>query len=329
MTKRKKSAKRVKRKGPIRRLWGFCKVFLLLGTIGAIAGGIWYIQQDEATQRDAQGRAITALDWLVELDQTNRQTDDALNWIIQNIPASRGVVISVGDVEGADRYTFAGIPVSGRPLKILENRGYIVGYDEELRNPAWVAYRLEYNPGGQTAERPHGFDTDTRTRSRVEHSDYTNTGYDRGHMAPNYALGVVFGAEAQTETFLMSNIVPQLPDLNRGPWKDFEQTVAREYLERCEEIWVITGPLYSEPAKRLASGVAVPVAFFKILVDVIPGGSARALALVMPQKVGDEGLDEFLVSIDDIEGASALDFLSLLEDGAEDRLESARAARAW
>jgi endonuclease G len=247
---------------------------LLLVVLAAIGGGIWYTQQDTSKQRQAQERAIAALDWLAERDETDRAADDFLNWVVRQIPASRGVIVSVGNIEGSDRYTFAGVPVGDRPLKILENEGYLVGYDEVRQNPAWVAYKLEYRRGGQTAERPTGFETDTRTRARVEHSDYTNSGFDRGHMAPNYAIGMSYGEAAQTETFLMSNIVPQTPDLNRGPWKTVEQLIANDYLREGQELWVITGPIYGESVIELDSGVMVPTAFFKIVVDDV-GGAGR------------------------------------------------------
>ncbi len=55
---------------------------------------------------------------------------------------------------------------------------------------------------------------DTLTIAKVTHNDYTHSGYDRGHMAPNYAIATRYGQEAQKETFLMSNIVPQLGNLN-------------------------------------------------------------------------------------------------------------------
>lgn len=148
-------------------------------------------------------------------------------------------------------------------------------------------------------------------------------------MAPNYVIGVVYGAQAQEETFLMSNIVPQLPDLNRGPWKDLEQMIAKEYLPECEEIWVITGPIYSEPVSRLRSGVAVPMAFFKILVDVTPRNQTRVLTVVMPQNIDGDELNAYLVSVDDVEAATGLDFLSLLDDAVEDQLEASRASRLW
>ncbi|MDQ8195685.1 hypothetical protein QEH59_14720 [Coraliomargarita sp. SDUM461004] len=49
-----------------------------------------------------------------------------------------------------------------RLLKIVENKGYLVGYDEERMNPAWVAYRLKYSSAGRTAERPDGFEADLK-----------------------------------------------------------------------------------------------------------------------------------------------------------------------
>ncbi len=329
MARRKTSGKRGKNKGVIRKLWGYSKLLVLLIVLGAIGGGIWYTQQDEDTQRQAQEKTIESLDWLIERDATDRATDDFLNWIISQIPASRGVVVSVGNIEGADRYTFAGVPVGTRPLKILENEGYLVGYDEERQNPAWVAYKLKYQRGGQTAERPDGFEVDLRTRAKVEHHDYTNSGFDRGHMAPNYSIGMVFGETAQIETFLMSNIVPQTPDLNRGPWKEVEQLIANDYLREYKELWVITGPIYEEPIGKLDSGVTVPIAFFKIVVDEIDG-MGRLIAWVMPQTAGgNASLNSYLVSVDDIEAVTGLDFLTLLNDASEGHLEAVKPVRMW
>jgi len=291
--------------------------------------GVWYSQQNEATQSHSQEQVLVALDWLIERDETKKETDEVLRWIAQQIPASQGIVVSVGNIEGADRYTFAGVPVGDRPLKVLKNKGYIVGYDEALMNPAWVAYRLEYDSSGSTVDRPHGFETDSRTRARVDHHDYTNTGYDRGHMAPNYAIGGAYGAKGQIETFLMSNIVPQMPDLNRGPWKELEQRIANEYLDESRELWVITGPIYDESNLQLRSGVAVPSSFFKIVVDVVDDEKVRVLAFVMPQDVADASLRGYLTSVDAVEAETGLDFFSVLDDAVEDQLEGGRAGRVW
>jgi endonuclease G len=314
----------------IGRLWRNCKLLLLLGAIAAIVYGFWYVKQNEATQRRAQERAIVVLDWLIELKQTNRDTDAVLHWVIRKMPASLGNVITVGDVVGGDRYTFAGVPIGARPVKLLSNGGYMVGYDETMRNPAWVAYHLERGEGAATSERPETFDVDRRTRARVDHYDYSNSGYDRGHMAPNYAIDAVFGEREQKETFLMSNIVPQRPELNQGPWKEFEQVVANRYLKDYQELWVITGPIYREPIQHLSCGVAIPAAFYKIVVDVVEPTGVRALALVLEQDVADSSkMSRHLVTIDEVEVATGLDFLSLLEDSAEAALEADLPKRLW
>ncbi|WP_308984744.1 DNA/RNA non-specific endonuclease [Thalassobacterium sedimentorum] len=288
------------------------------------------MKQDEATQRRSQERLIVGLDWLIELKQTNRDMDAVLNWVIQQMPASLGNVITVGDVEGADRYTFAGVPIGARPVKLLQNQGYMVGYDETLRNPAWVAYHLKRGDRSAASERLETFETDRRTRARVRHGDYSHSGYDRGHMAPNYAIDSVFGERAQQETFLMSNIVPQRPELNQGPWKEFEQVVANRYLKDYQEVWVITGPVYREPIQRLVSGVAIPSAFFKVIIDVVEPTGVRALALILDQEVTNSTkLSQHLVTIDAVEAATGLDLLSLLDDTAESSLEADLAKRLW
>lgn len=297
MVTRRKMKRRL---GLIARLWKNCKLLLLLAVVAAIAYGVWYANQDETTQRRSQEQIIVGLDWLIELKQTNRDMDAALRWVIQQMPASLGNVITVGDVEGADRDTFAGAPIRATPVKLLQNQAYMVGYDEARRNPAWVAYHLKSGESGTTSERPEMFVMDSRTRARIDHFDYSNSGYDRGHMAPNYAIDLVYGAQAQKETFLMSNIVPQQPELNQGPWKGIEKIVVNRYLKDYHELWVIAGPIYQEPVQRLQSGVVIPAAFFKVIVDVVDPTGVRALALIMEQDVSDSTkMSRHLVTIDE------------------------------
>ncbi len=70
---------------------------------------------------------------------------------------------------------------------MLTTIGYLSGYCEAHRNPAWVGFSISSITVGSTAKRPSKFLTDTRAASRINHEDYSNSGYDRGHMAPNYA----------------------------------------------------------------------------------------------------------------------------------------------
>ena len=226
-------------------------------------------------------------------------------------------------------YIYAGLPKTNENLRLLTNKAYLVGYSETRKNPAWVAYRVFKVENPQTHARPSRFKTDERTLSKVNHEDYTNTGYDRGHMAPNYAIDICYGKDAQLETFLMSNICPQKPMLNQQVWEHLESTEARDDANRFEEIWVITGPIFDEQTEKFASGVEVPDAFFKILLDE-QNGKPKMLAFIIPQGVkGNEVLKGFLVSVDKIEALTGFDFFTELNDQLEENLESATPTEMW
>ena len=109
-------------------------------------------------------------------------------------------------------------------LTILANKGFVVGYDQKRLNPAWVAYKVfQIAPDSVSPKRPSHFEEDERLTVQVSHEDYTHSGYDRGHMAPNYAIATRYGKKAQLQTFLTSNITPQKHTLNDGIWKKNRQ----------------------------------------------------------------------------------------------------------
>jgi len=230
------------------------------------------------------------------------------------------------------RYVYAGNP---RPMPsfpyqthVLTNIGYVVGYSETRKDPVWVGYRLFKVSNLQAPKRPDQFIMDARTRSRVSSGDYTGSGYDRGHMAPNYAIAVCYGKDAQLQTFLMSNIIPQRSKLNRGIWNNLEQMEIRKYAQELEEIWVLTGGIF-EGNEHLASGVNVPSACYKIIVDEL-NGNPRILAFIIGQNInGTESFNNFLTSVDKIELKTGLDFLSNLPDDLEDKIEAQVVDRLW
>lgn len=240
------------------------------------------------------------------------------------------------DQSHRDDYAYAGPPsqvqrVFGR-IKVLENRGYMVGYSESMKNPLWVTYRIFDVPNldrRSIGPRQSRFDVDRRTRARVAHEDYTHSGYDRGHLAPNYGIASRYGREAQLETFLMSNIIPQNPDVNRYIWKDLELRVAKRYGRYFREVWVITGPVFQGEMKKLDSDVPIPSAYYKIIVDE-NNGELRALAFLVPRRCPPyTRIKSCLVSIDALEAVTDLDFFPELPDDMEAELEAATASRLW
>ena len=239
---------------------------------------------------------------------------------------------ATGSVSIFSRHSYGGLPDArdyGHPVIVLTNIGYLSGYCEARRNPAWVSFSIGNISVGSTAKRQSKFLIDTRTASRVRHEDFTNSGYDRGHMAPNYAIATRYGQEAQRETFLMSNISPQAPDLNRIWWRVLEEKEANDFAVQLERVWVVTGPVFAGDVKKLPSGVDVPTAFYRIILDE-ENGLPRVLAFIAHQTAtGREPLAQFLTSVREIERQTGLDFFPELPKDMQERMESAKAERLW
>lgn len=230
------------------------------------------------------------------------------------------------------RYIYAGnprpMPTFQYQIHVLTNIGYVAGYCENRKDPVWVGYRLFKVNNLQAPKRPERFMMDARTSARVTSTDYTGSGYDRGHMAPNYAIAICYGQAAQLQTFLMSNIIPQRSKLNRGIWNNLEQMEIRNYAQQLEEIWVLTGGIF-DGTNHLTSGVNIPSACYKILVDE-QNGTPRVLAFIIGQNInGTEDFTSFLTSVDHVEQKTGLDFMSELPDDIENNIEAQVAQKTW
>ena len=217
-------------------------------------------------------------------------------------------------------------------LRTLHNLAYTVGYCDALDNPAWVGYRVfDVKGNPRPPRRPEGFFVDTRTAARVEPGDYSSSGYDRGHMAPNFAIGTRFGPAAQEETFKMSNVCPQRHRLNAGLWKDLELKIADNYTGRYGQIWVVDGPIFGplDRLQKLRDKVPIPEAFYMIVIQQHEGG-VRAEGFIMDQDLPASGsLDPYLVSIREIERRTGLEFFPKLERAAQAQLEDAAPSSVW
>jgi endonuclease G len=182
-------------------------------------------------------------------------------------------------------------------------------------------------------KRPNRFETDWRGINRVSHDSFKKSGYDRGHMAPNYAMSHLYGREGQADSFLMTNITPQKAKLNQQLWQRLEETEIKHFAKVFGKVWVVTGPVFSGTVERLSSDwtVEIPDAFFKIYItEAAPGKPPMALAFLVPQTVnGHEPLTQFVTSIDNIEMQTGIDFFAGLDDRTEARVEAAIEPQPW
>lgn len=219
-------------------------------------------------------------------------------------------------------------------FRILRNHGFILGYSDLRGNPLWVEYALiPADENIPPLKRPNRFEADWRSINRVSHESYQKSGYDRGHMAPNYAMSHLYGREGQVDSFLMSNVTPQKAKLNQQLWQHLEETEIKHFAKIFGKVWVITGPVFSGGVERLSSDwlVEIPDAFYKIYItEAAPGKAPVALAFLVPQTVnGKEPLAQFVTSIDAIEAQTGLDFFAQLDDRTEAALEAAVLPQAW
>lgn len=234
------------------------------------------------------------------------------------------------DVDWTDRLT----------QRVFRNDAYMTGYSEKLGNPIWVTYKVLEKPDfSPRLPRPNYFKSDWRSTRCwlvlpcVEHEDFTETGYDRGHLAPNHVIASRYGQQAQHQTFLLTNISPQTPNLNRRAWQRLEHISANHFAERYAPFTVITGPIFDKKPKHLPGYkyIAIPSAFYKIFVrEDKQGGAPKVLAFIMPQEAkGNEDLTDFLVSIREVEEQTGIDFLHELDDGVEAYVETLIDPQSW
>lgn len=320
---RRRSSARSTRPSAWRRTRAFLVANLVLW--GVIGG--WYLFQPRERQQEVArlvGNAIGGRKQVTAFD---------VAWDLWQLYGSRDYVEGVAP--GDRTHLYGGVPIAppgvheGGPVRVLTNTGYVVGYSDALGNPLWAAYRIADSEPAPAPPRPDDFVVDVRTAARIEPGDYARSGYDRGHLAPNFAIATRYGQRAQEETFLMSNITPQKHGLNAGLWKQLEQRIATSYPARFGEVWVIAGPVFPARPEKLRRRVAVPEACYMIILDE-SGGRVRAQAFLFPQDIpAGATLADYLVSIDEIERRTGLDFLSELPDPAEDALEAHRVERVW
>ena len=137
-----------------------------------------------------------------------------------------------------------------------------------------------------------------------------------------------FSKEAHDETFLTSNISPQEHNFNAGVWNRLEQKV-RYWARKNDGVFVITGGVLTKGLETIGDeDVAVPNQFYKVILDNTKG-DIKVLAFLMKHEDSDLPLYKFVVSVDEVETLTGIDFFPQLEDSFEDKLEASNSYKSW
>ncbi|HOM59767.1 MAG TPA: DNA/RNA non-specific endonuclease [Kiritimatiellia bacterium] len=311
------------------RLANHCVRWIGLLLVLTVLATNWYVHQPRYWQQvQAQYLPPPLAEWVARIGNASADLTDALGL------TGRDVEVPYPTPLPSSTVTCAGLPKrTGEPapaeITVLHKTGFVVGYSPALRHPLWAAYRTYPKAYAELPPRPSGFKPDPQAKRSPQHKEYTKSGYDRGHLVPNLAIASRYGKAAQLETFLTSNICPQRPSLNRGPWYELEYRISEIWPKNIGTVWVITGAIPSPDGKRLHSGIGIPTAFYQI-VAAQRGERLTAFAVYMPQTLRRRAYARStLVSIDELERITGLDFLAELPDDVETALEAATPTRLW
>ncbi len=215
---------------------------------------------------------------------------------------------------------------------IIVRPQYTLSYNHIKGVPNWVSYNLDMHWIGDQERYDGKFVKDTvlPLEWQISHDDYTNSGYDRGHMVMSKQR--TKNEEDNYSTFYMTNVIPQTPDLNRILWLSLEKYCNKLAVVNDKELYVITGGIFhSDTTLNNARKVAIPDSCFKIIIvmnkdeglDQI-NETTETISVVMPNafEINDKNWKNYSTSIDAIEYSTGYDFLSNIPDELENKIES-------
>jgi endonuclease G len=220
---------------------------------------------------------------------------------------------------------------------LIDKKYYVISYSSARATPNWVSWHLDETNIGTTSRQdnfaaflglPTGY-------YQVQSNSYSGSGFDRGHNCPS--ADRTSSVEANSSTFLMTNMIPQAPQNNQRAWADLE-TYLRGEVKKGYEVYTIMGS-YGKGgtgsngyAETINNGkVTVPKRVWKIAI-ILPIGNSdllrtnadtRILAVDTPNENAlDTDWKKHITTVDLIEKATGYDFLSKLSADLQKKLQA-------
>ena len=246
---------------------------------------------------------------------------------------------STGGIETIDSDVAQLLPSRVGNNQIVRHKAFVLSYNDSHEQADWVFYKLTREMVTGAATRNTDFVEDKAVSSGTATThDYSRTGFDRGHLCPS--ADIRNDEDAHDETYLMSNMSPQLHEFNAGIWNDLEMQT-RSWAKKKGEVYVVVGPILKggldkieqykkgkqETARSHYNGVSVPKEFYKIIYS--PKGEGRMIAYRLENKEypENENPNKYCVSVDAIEKETGIDFFPGVPNEAE--LEKRVGGTSW
>lgn len=248
--------------------------------------------------------------------------------------SAQKILFDAGDSLSKVNYHY-GLPISSKNADnyLIFRSQYALSYDTLKSTANWVAWNLNKGWIGETERYKGQFITDTVipiNYHRAKHKDYTNSGFDRGHIVRSKERSD--NVINNKSTFLMSNIFPQTPDLNRGLWLNFEYYCEKLCTKENKNLFIYAGGVFVSDSTLHGKGkVAIPDSCFKIVIitdfkNKLPqiNQNTEIIAVMMPnvQGVRKEKWQNYITTIRNIEIQTSFNFFSNLPQKLQDIIEN-------
>ena len=211
------------------------------------------------------------------------------------------------------QHVLLGAPVS----KIKQNTQYVckinyaIHYRYDTKTAEYVAEHVTLEGTTGTFKRKDDFRPDPAIPQphAATLKDYAGHPYDRGHLAP--AGNNTQSEQVMSESFFLSNMVPQVPNHNRGIWKQLETFVREWVVYNGMDLYVITGTVYNKEFKTIGEGrVGVPDQLWKVIIDRKEG---KAIAFIFPNTaLPVEDLPKYATTVSAVEKITGINFMPKL-----------------
>jgi endonuclease G len=210
---------------------------------------------------------------------------------------------------------------------------FMLFYDEDIMQARFTLHKLDgVSTRGDANRFGIRFDEDeVLSTETARYSDYSGSGYDRGHLVP--AGDFQCCQDKLAETFSMSNIAPFDSVLNRYAWNELEMKT-RNWARRNGTVYVISGPVFRHRFQFIGryNDLSVPTHFFKIIFTLSGNTSIpnKVIAFLLPNEPIDKfTMERSQVTLDKLEEMTSLDFFKMLPDELENKIEAANQTGSW
>lgn len=213
------------------------------------------------------------------------------------------------------------------PQQLLSRESYVVSYNRTTKQPSWCMWLLTADHADGDEPRSNDFRPDEDVpEPRAELSDYRHSGWTRGHMCP--AGDNKWDAQAQSQTYLLTNICPQDSKLNSGVWNQIESD-CRQWAKKLGALYIVCGPLfYGDHHQTIGyNRIPVPEAFFKV---VLYNGSQPWGAGFICTNDGDNTDPRvYITTIAQVEQATGMTFFPLLDADRASKVKQSVDRSGW